>query len=253
MADCEMNRSFARRMRQSAGTMSPAASRMMSPATMSVMGRSRMPSGCRMTAAVLETILASHATARSLRASWMKRSNPDRKIMTAITLTVMTSRAPGDGRMMSVNTEMQPMTARMAVNGLTKACARRRPADLSRPSPIRLSPKRARFSRTAASPDNPAGEEPYCRIRSSAGMAAACNSFFSICIRSVLRAAMEVAVLPYMIASSTGALWMDTIEAKTGLTARPAKPVGGYPGYVPVCGWPSDRIELQLSESILVT
>ena len=86
-----------------------------------------------------------------------------------------------------------------------------------------------------------------------AGMAAACNSFFSICIRSVLRAAMDVAVLPYMIASSTGALWMDTIEAKTGRTARPAKPVGGYPGSIPVCGWPSDRIELQLSESILVT
>src|SRR5664280_1130017 len=78
------NRSFAESTRTSAGTMSPAASRMMSPGTSLLSGSSCcFPSRTRV--AVLLTIAWSFAAALSARSSWKKRSTTPRTTITKIT------------------------------------------------------------------------------------------------------------------------------------------------------------------------
>jgi len=90
-ADSITNRSRAVTMRASAGTMSPAERRIMSPGTSSSKGIS-MRSLSRRAVQVLETRSLRASAALPLRASWINFMPPDTSSMTPMTMTVEGSR-----------------------------------------------------------------------------------------------------------------------------------------------------------------
>lgn len=126
------NKSFASRMRRSAGIMSPAERCTMSPATSSSSGISASSCSRRVTVQVVVIMASSFSAALPLRDSCTKRSVPEISTMVRMMTTVRQSKSSGvppnsehSGNTMSVMMDTSARQHRMAVKGLMKAPASR--------------------------------------------------------------------------------------------------------------------------------
>lgn len=128
-----MKRSFASMSLASAGTISPAERRMMSPATASSSGISCLFQSCLSTVQVTVIIASSLSAASPERDSCTKRRMPEMPTIVIMMTTVSTSASSGipcmTGIRMSVTADTAARQSRIAVKGLIKAPANRCASD----------------------------------------------------------------------------------------------------------------------------
>ena len=95
----------------------------MSPTTSSSIGISTWPPSARWTPAVVRMLALSRAAALPDFVSWMSRSEPESRIITAMMMTVIGLRLPGSARITSVNRDTQASASSTMVKGLRNAPA----------------------------------------------------------------------------------------------------------------------------------
>ena len=155
--DWLINRSFASRMRTSAGIISPADRCTISPTTSSSIGISAFSWFWRVTVQVVVIMASSRSAALSLLDSCTNRSVPEITTIVRIITAVRQSKSSGAlpnrekyGKTMSVMVDTRAKKNRMAVKGLINASASRLSRDFFFSWVTLLLPYRARLADTSS-------------------------------------------------------------------------------------------------------
>ena len=143
-----MNRSLAKMIRMSAGTISPADKCTRSPTTTSSSGSSCRPVSSLSTQVVVSISADNLAAALPLLVSCTNRRVPEIITIVVIMRTVTASSSPGSAIQISVNADTTARASKIIVNGLTKALQIRISSDSFLPCVTILSPYRPRACST---------------------------------------------------------------------------------------------------------
>ena len=174
-----INRSLASTIRASAGIMSPAIRRNMSPGTTSAMASSRSSerpfAPRRTTQQVLETIFLRESAASAPLDSCTKASKPETITITAMIIALDGSCEPGAASTTSVVSEIPTNTRSTSVKGLAKDRTRRLNGDTEADVSNTLAPYRSRAAFTTSGA-SPRGLPPSMINAASLECVAACSN-----------------------------------------------------------------------------